>query len=157
MVPATFVFLEAFPLTPNGKLDRQALPVPDGVRPELETTYMPPRTASEQILAEIWAELLGVEKVGVHDNFFELGGDSILSIQIIAKARTAGFQLTPKHLFRHQTVAELAAVVGIELTQQARQVDEAVRLPAETTSFPEAQLSQEALDNLIAELSRTME
>ena len=108
MIPGAFVVLDAFPLTPNGKVDRQALPSPDEQRLELEVEFVAPRTAVEQTLADIWQQLLNVERVGINDNFFELGGDSILSIQIIARAAQAGIRLTPKQLFQHQTIAELA-------------------------------------------------
>jgi amino acid adenylation domain-containing protein/non-ribosomal peptide synthase protein (TIGR01720 family) len=110
MVPAAFVVIWALPLTPNGKVDRNALPAPDGIRPELERDYIPPGSQAEQTLARIWSEVLGVLRVGANDNFFELGGDSILSIQIVARAKQAGWQLTPQQIFQHQTVAELAAV-----------------------------------------------
>ncbi len=110
MIPATFVPLDELPLTPNGKVDRRALPEPDGTRPDLGTEFVAPRTPKEQILAEIWAELLRVDRVGVHDNFFELGGDSILSIQVIARANQHGLRLTPKHIFQYPTVEGLAAV-----------------------------------------------
>jgi non-ribosomal peptide synthase protein (TIGR01720 family) len=83
-----------------------------GSRPELEVAYVAPRSLEEQVLAEIWAEVLGVERVGVHDNFFELGGDSILTIQVVSRARAAGVVVTPKLLFSHQSVAELALVAG---------------------------------------------
>ena len=108
MVPAAFVVLNALPLTPHGKVDHLALPAPDQARPELKESFAAPHTPVEKILAAIWAEVLKLERVGVHDNFFELGGDSILSIQIIARANQAGLRLTPKQLFQHQTVAELA-------------------------------------------------
>ena len=108
MVPAAFVVLDALPLTPHGKVDRLALPTPDQARPELRESFAAPRTPVEKTLAEIWAEVLRLERVGVHDNFFQLGGDSILSIQIIARANQAGLRLTPKQLFQHQTVTELA-------------------------------------------------
>jgi non-ribosomal peptide synthase protein (TIGR01720 family) len=121
MLPAAFVLMEAFPLTPNGKIDRRALPDPDRERPRLEADYVEPATPVEKCLAEIWSRILGVEKIGVHDNFFELGGDSILSIQIIAQARNAGLQLTPKQLFQHQTIAALAGAVGSAPTIQAEQ------------------------------------
>jgi amino acid adenylation domain-containing protein/non-ribosomal peptide synthase protein (TIGR01720 family) len=111
MVPAAFVFLDALPLTSNGKLDRRALPEPEPARPEVAAAYVEPRTPAEQALAAIWQRVLRLERVGVHDNFFELGGDSILSILIIAQARKAGLALNPKHLFDHQTIAGLAAVV----------------------------------------------
>ncbi|MGW6618207.1 amino acid adenylation domain-containing protein, partial [Streptomyces erythrochromogenes] len=109
MVPAVFVPLDALPLTPSGKVDRRSLPAPDFRSEESATAYEAPRDATEQALTEIWAEVLGVEKVGVHDNFFDLGGDSILSIQVVSRARQAGLRLTSKLLFVHQTVAELAA------------------------------------------------
>src|SRR6185436_11101714 len=96
--------------TPNGKVDRRALPAPDGARPDLDSVYVAPRNPTEAALARIWAEVLQLEQVGVHDNFFELGGDSILTIQIVMKAKQAGWQITPKQLFQHQTLAELAAV-----------------------------------------------
>jgi amino acid adenylation domain-containing protein/non-ribosomal peptide synthase protein (TIGR01720 family) len=107
MVPAAFVFLDAFPLTPNGKLDRRALPAPD-VSGQLQDRYLAPRSAAELCLADIWAKVLGVARVGVHDNFFSLGGDSILTIQVVSRATQAGLPLTPRLLFQHQTVAELA-------------------------------------------------
>jgi non-ribosomal peptide synthase protein (TIGR01720 family) len=111
MVPSAFVLLESMPLTPNGKLDRAALPAPEMTRPALEQELVSPRNPVESLLASIWAEVLRLEQVGIHDNFFELGGDSILSIQVIARANQAGLRLAPKDLFQHQTIAELAAVV----------------------------------------------
>ncbi|MFN8569280.1 MAG: amino acid adenylation domain-containing protein [Kouleothrix sp.] len=110
MLPAAWVLLEALPLTRNGKLDRRALPAPDSGRPGLEQSYAAPRTPAEHTLARIWAELLRLERVGIHDNFFELGGDSILCIQVIARANQAGLQLQPRQLFEHQTIAGLAGV-----------------------------------------------
>lgn len=109
MVPSNFVQLKALPLTANGKIDRKALPEPETFRPEL-AVFVAPRTAVEKALAEIWAQLLSVEKVGIHDNFFELGGDSIISIQAIAKANQIGLRLTPKQIFEHQTIAKLAVL-----------------------------------------------
>ncbi len=109
MIPAAIIPLDALPLTANGKVDRQALPAPDSARPDLEEDLVAPRTPAERRLAAIWSEVLGVERVGVHDNFFSLGGDSILSIQVIARAQQAGLRLTPRQLFQHQTIAELAA------------------------------------------------
>src|SRR6185436_15438453 len=111
MVPSAFVALAALPVSANGKLDRKALPAPEeAARPALGSAYAAPRDETEAALAGIWQELLRVERVGVHDNFFALGGDSILSIQIIARAARAGLRLTARQVFDHQTVAELAAV-----------------------------------------------
>jgi amino acid adenylation domain-containing protein len=90
MVPSAFVLLDALPLSPNGKLDRRALPAPEPSRPELENRYVEPRTAEEIVLARIWADVLKVDKIGVQDNFFELGGDSILSMQIVWRLKQAG-------------------------------------------------------------------
>ncbi|MFB2973200.1 amino acid adenylation domain-containing protein [Aerosakkonema sp. BLCC-F183] len=118
MVPSSFVTLESLPLTPNGKVDRKALPKIDQMRSQLENAYVAPRNSIEQILAEIWAEVLGLEQVGIHDNFFQLGGDSILTIQVISKADRAGLSLTPKQLFTHQTIAKLAAVAALSETSK---------------------------------------
>jgi amino acid adenylation domain-containing protein/non-ribosomal peptide synthase protein (TIGR01720 family) len=112
MIPAAFVVLDELPLTPAGKVDRRALPTLEDERPELGGEYAEPNTETERVLAEIWARVLRIDRVGVHDNFFELGGDSILSIQILSHAARAGLHLTPKQMFEHQTVAELAAVAG---------------------------------------------
>ncbi len=109
MVPSAIVMLKALPRNDNGKIDRQALP-----KPEQETTkgWTAPRTPTEAQLVAVWAEVLGLERVGVHDNFFELGGDSILSLQVISRAKAQGLPLTPRHLFQHQTIAELAEAAG---------------------------------------------
>jgi amino acid adenylation domain-containing protein/non-ribosomal peptide synthase protein (TIGR01720 family) len=109
MLPSAFVWLEQLPLTTNGKVDKQQLPVPVA-KPQSE--QVAPRNAAEATLVEIWTEILG-GSVGIHDNFFERGGDSILSIQMVAKANNAGIKLTPKQLFQHQTIAELATVMEI--------------------------------------------
>ncbi|HEY3110881.1 MAG TPA: amino acid adenylation domain-containing protein, partial [Chloroflexota bacterium] len=123
MLPAAFVALDALPLTPNGKLDRRALPAPEVGADDRAEPAVAPRTPAEQTLAGVWADVLGrpVERVGVHDNFFELGGDSILSIQVIARAARAGLQLTPRQLFQHQTVAALAAVAVATPAAEAEQ------------------------------------
>ena len=121
MVPAAVVLLEEMPLTPNGKVNRKALPAPDYSREQLGREYVAPRDAAEEVLAGIWAGVLNVKQVGVNDNYFELGGDSILSIQIIARANQSGLHLTPKQLFQHQTIAELAAVAGASQVIAAEQ------------------------------------
>ena len=111
MVPSQYISLDAMPLTSNGKINRKALPEPEG---QLVTSaeYVPPGNEIEQVLADIWSEVLGVEYVGIHDNFFELGGDSILSIQIGSRARNAGLALTPKDIYEHQSILELSKVSG---------------------------------------------
>ncbi|NMX87848.1 non-ribosomal peptide synthetase [Pseudomonas sp. WS 5010] len=108
MVPAHLMVLDSMPLTANGKLDRRALPQPD---PEANRqAYVAPSNELELSLAAIWCAVLNVQQVGLHDNFFELGGDSILSIQVVSRARQAGIHFSPRDLFQHQTVQALAAV-----------------------------------------------
>jgi aryl carrier-like protein len=110
MVPSSYVFLEALPLSANGKLDRSALPPPAPLEDDGSgTEYVPPRTTVEEILAGITADLMHRSRVGVHDNFFEIGVDSILGIQMVSRARQAGLALDPTDLFRHPNIAELAA------------------------------------------------
>jgi non-ribosomal peptide synthase protein (TIGR01720 family) len=109
MVPSAVVLLDAFPLTPNGKIDRNALPAID-VSAGIEAPFVAPQTPNETILANIWSQALRVDRVGVHDKFFELGGDSILGMQVVAKANQAGLRLTLSQMFQHQTIAELALV-----------------------------------------------
>jgi amino acid adenylation domain-containing protein/non-ribosomal peptide synthase protein (TIGR01720 family) len=112
MIPSAFVQLDALPLTPNGKVDRRALPAPERSLRDAQDSYVAPRTPTEELLTSIWSEVLRAERVGVNDNFFELGGDSILSVQIVARANRAGLRLTPRLLFQHQTIAALAAAAA---------------------------------------------
>ncbi|HEY0602843.1 MAG TPA: amino acid adenylation domain-containing protein, partial [Herpetosiphonaceae bacterium] len=121
MVPNAVVLLPALPLLPNGKIDRPALPAPARLQPELEAGFAAPETPVETRLAQIWAEVLRLPEVGIRNNFFALGGDSILSIQIVARARQAGLQLTPRQIFQYQTIAELAAVAGTTTAVTAEQ------------------------------------
>ncbi|MBK5007741.1 non-ribosomal peptide synthetase [Pseudomonas sp. S32] len=109
MVPAHLVLLGSLPLTGNGKLDRRALPLPD--LEQARQHYQAPGNEVEAQLAQVWADVLNLAQVGVNDNFFELGGDSILSIQVVSRARQAGLQFSPRDLFQHQTIQTLAAVV----------------------------------------------
>jgi amino acid adenylation domain-containing protein/non-ribosomal peptide synthase protein (TIGR01720 family) len=119
MIPSAFVALGELPISANGKVDRNALPAPE---PAAEPTgYIAPGDPAEQQLARIWAEVLGVERVGARDNFFELGGDSILSIQVVSRARQAGLRLTTKDIFLRQTVGELAPFVTAERAADGEQ------------------------------------
>lgn len=93
MVPSAFIQLEALPLNANGKVDRRALPQPEELRPELATPYEAPRTATEELLAEIWTAVLRVEQIGINDDFFELGGHSLLATQVVARVNSE-FQIT---------------------------------------------------------------
>ncbi len=111
MVPAAVVVLDALPLTVNGKLDKRALPAPEYQKTNGE--YRAPTTAVEETLTAIYAQVLGLERVGVDDSFFDLGGDSILSMQVVARARAAGVVCRPRDVFVEQTVARLARVAGV--------------------------------------------
>ncbi len=110
LVPARFVTLAALPLTDNGKLDRKRLPAPKSVAEASRADRAQPQTPLERMLASIWSSTLRTEHIGLHDNFFKLGGDSILTIQIVARAREAGVRITPRQLFDHPTIAALAGV-----------------------------------------------
>jgi amino acid adenylation domain-containing protein/non-ribosomal peptide synthase protein (TIGR01720 family) len=110
MMPSAFVMLDRMPLTANGKVDRKALPAPLDTAAAQDPEAGRPETPAQAALVAIWQEVLGVARVGIHDNLFDLGGDSILIIQIVARARDAGLKLTPNQLFDHQTVAALSEV-----------------------------------------------
>jgi acyl carrier protein len=118
MVPSAFVLLDALPLSPNGKLDRRALPAPEPSRPELENRYVEPRTAEEIVLARIWADVLKVDKIGVQDNFFELGGHSLLALQILSRVREVfEVELPLRLLFEAPTIGQLKeTIVRLERT-----------------------------------------
>ncbi|MBD2540823.1 non-ribosomal peptide synthetase [Coleofasciculus sp. FACHB-SPT36] len=107
-IPSAFVTLESLPLTPNGKVDRQGLPSPGVARPNLDDAFVAPRTPAEQVLAEVWREVLKLEQVGIHDNFFALGGDSIRSIQVRSLVQNRGLNFSLQQLFQYQTISELA-------------------------------------------------
>ncbi len=111
MVPSFFESMVAFPITPNGKIDRKALPAPKIEQARASRPYVAPRGPIEAKLAEIWAEILGRERVGIEDNIFEIGGDSLLIFRIAARANEAGLQLAVRQFFRFRTIAELAAQV----------------------------------------------
>jgi natural product biosynthesis luciferase-like monooxygenase protein len=121
MVPSTFVFMESLPLTPNGKINRRALPPPPKTAPENERTFVAPRTAVEEVLAGLWSEILGFERVSVHDNFFEMGGHSLLASQLISQLRdTFQVELPLRKLFEEPTVAGLAEVLLADPQKRSR-------------------------------------
>jgi natural product biosynthesis luciferase-like monooxygenase protein/non-ribosomal peptide synthase protein (TIGR01720 family) len=121
MIPAAFVKLSEFPLTPNGKIDRRALPEPNTGRPDLQKSFVAARTEEERLLVDLWRQVLGIERIGVHDNFFDLGGDSILAVQIAVKARKANIQVNVSQVLAHQTIAELAQAVQLIETTPLQQ------------------------------------
>ncbi len=120
MIPSAFVFLDAIPLTPNGKIDRKLLPVPASIEPG--TAFVAPRTHIEQALAEVWAETLSVRRVGIDDNYFTLGGDSILSIRVRAGMLDRGFDFSIEQLFGYPTIRGLAEHVSVnQLPEESQQ------------------------------------
>ena len=121
MIPSAFVFLDALPLTANGKVDRRALPESDGWHLEAPEEFVAPATAQEEILAAVWAEVLGVERVGAHDNFFHLGGDSIRSLEVRFRAEKRGVVFSIQQLFQFPVLRDLALVAGEGSTSQAGQ------------------------------------
>ncbi len=108
MIPPQLVVLDAFPLTANGKVNRNALPAPSETLEASKREFVAPQTSAEKALAEVWQEVLGLEHVSVNDNFFDLGGDSIRSIQVHARAEKRGYEFSVRQIFQYQTIAELA-------------------------------------------------
>ena len=151
MIPAHFILLERLPLSPAGKVDRGALPAPDGARPDMASEFVPPQTAVEEVLAQSWAELLGVERVGIRDNFFELGGHSLLAMQVIVRMRDVfRVDLPLKCLYDEPTVGGLAG--GL-----ARAANDPATLEKTASVLLQlAQLSdQEVESRLVEKTSRT--
>jgi amino acid adenylation domain-containing protein len=134
MVPAFSLFLDALPLTANGKLDQRRLPIPQWQVASAEE-LVAPRTPTEELMAEIWREVLATAAIGVTQDFFAIGGDSIRSIQIVARAKRAGLHLRPSDLFQHSTIAALAALADVNAGAEA---------PA-AASLPSLQISEEHL------------
>jgi amino acid adenylation domain-containing protein len=138
MSVSAFVIMEAIPLTPNGKIDSRALPIPDSVRPK-NSDYVAPRTEVETILTNVWQEVLGVAPISIHDNFFALGGDSIRAIQIIHKARAYNLSLTARDVFRSATVSEIArSMSNAKQARASRPPLDLIKLPPQILgSLPE--------------------
>lgn len=138
MVPTAFVALEAFPLSPNNKIDRQALPSPNGVPVPSEATHVAPRNATEEKLAAIWTHVIGLKQVGIFDNFFEVGGHSLLATQVIARVRSL-FQvdLPLRTLFEAPTIAQLGTAIIQKLAEQ-EESDILARLLTELEQLPES-------------------
>jgi hypothetical protein len=128
MVPTAFVPLKALPLTANGKIDRQALPAPEPYAAQSSASFIAPRTAVEEVLADIWRDVLGLVQISVHDNFFALGGHSLLGIQVLSRVRQAfRTELPPRHLFETPTVAGLAEAL-LQYEAQPGQIAAIARL-----------------------------
>jgi acyl carrier protein len=151
MIPAAFVVLESFPLTPNGKVDRKAFPAPDGGGGDAQQ-YEEPSTPAEELLATIWKELLKLERVGIHDNFFELGGHSLLAAQLIARIRKSfAVDLAYRAVFQTPTIAGIAEAL-VQQVGSREMLDEIV-----ATVLKVEQLSEENAASLLQELRGQLE
>ncbi|MFA5921357.1 MAG: amino acid adenylation domain-containing protein [Methylococcaceae bacterium] len=153
MVPTVFVSLEKLPLSSNGKVDRKALPVPD-FTDQINREYVAPRNFKEETLASIWTEVLGLERVGIHDNFFEVGGESVVAIQVVSRVNRAGYDVTPRQIFQHQTIAELAEALKSQpqvSVRQAQANDGICLVSGEIERFSLAELDQSMLGRLLSE------
>ena len=145
MIPSAFVVLEAFPLTPNGKVDRDALPAPEGVLAPRDAVGAPPRGPVEETVASIWAAVLGLDRVGVHDSFFDIGGHSLLATQVISRLREAfGVEIPLRALFEAPTVAGLAERIEAIRRAGARREASPIEPTALVGPLP-LSFSQEAL------------
>jgi hypothetical protein len=154
MLPSAIVFMDAIPLTPAGKLDRAALPAADWNHLELVRSYVAPRSSTEQALADIWATLLRVEKVGAHDNFFELGGHSLLGTLMMARVQAAtGVELPLRALFEDPTVEGIARRIEAihQMVQEISQLD-----PGELQAHVSATSSTEVI-GLVQQLEQMTE
>jgi acyl-coenzyme A synthetase/AMP-(fatty) acid ligase/acyl carrier protein len=152
MLPSVFVMLKTLPLTPNGKVDLKALPAPDASSFECSNGYVAPRNSTEERLAAIWVELLGVERVGINDNFFESGGHSLLATRVTSRVRAAfEIELPLRTFFESPTVKGLAAWVDERLAAQSPRAVVAPRIQAR----PRGQKNLEGLLSKINQLSRT--
>ncbi|MBD2816502.1 non-ribosomal peptide synthetase, partial [Xenorhabdus sp. Flor] len=152
MVPAAFVCLDAFPLTPNGKLDRRALPAP-GRDAFARQAYEAPRGETENALAVIWGELLGIAQISRHDSFFALGGHSLLAVRMIERLRQQGLTLTARELFRSPVLSDLAQTLG---QHQTIEIPPNVITPATQqltpAMLPLVDLTQEDIDHIVRQV-----
>ncbi|MGE5215803.1 MAG: non-ribosomal peptide synthetase, partial [Chloroflexota bacterium] len=141
MVPSTFVVLDSLPLTPNGKVDRKALPAPTSSRPDLTEPFVAPRTREEELIANIWAEVLNIKTIGIHDNFFDLGGHSLLAMRVISHVRkTFAMDIAVRTLFEAPTVAGFAAALLLKQSEHAAQQElDSLLTELESLSVEDAQ------------------
>lgn len=151
MIPSSFIFLEALPLTLNGKVDKRALPKPDlsNLASRNNNQYVAPETELQRHLCALWESLLPQEKIGINDNFFAAGGDSILAIQLVSKARKEGLRFSAKQLMKHQTIAELALVLERAPDRSVFDLSLSSKISpdlAKLENFPLAKITQEEFE-----------
>jgi acyl carrier protein len=140
MIPAAFVFLDALPLTPTGKVQRNALPAPKKNRPDVDEVFVAPRTVVEQLLAEIWADVLKLERVGINANFLALGGHSLLALQLIARVRMIfQVQIPLRWVFEKENLGELAQAIAQQSTMDGVSLE---RLLTALEQLPEGEVTQ---------------
>ena len=151
MVPSAFVMMDSLPITPNGKVDRRALPAPTADRPDLREAFVAPRTSTEQQLAAIWMQTLGIQQVGIHDNFFDLGGHSLLAAQILFQIQqTFSIELALRAIFLAPTIAELAQAIADQQTGSlAEAITPALDLHAESVLDPSINITGLPIANLL--------
>ncbi|MCC5661302.1 amino acid adenylation domain-containing protein [Nostoc sp. XA010] len=153
MLPSVLILLDALPLTANGKINRQALPIPDTNRPELEAAFVAPRNPVEKEIAAIWAEVLGLEQVGIDDNFFELGGHSLLATQVISRMRKVlNVDLPLRTLFETPTVAGIAAATQAQQQQSPDTINKITSIDTEQLLTDIDQLSEKEVDALLSQM-----
>ncbi len=151
-IPSVFVVLDAMPLTPNGKLDRAALPVPNSHRPLLTTLFAAPRSSIEETLTKIWTEVLRLEQVGIHDNFFDLGGHSLAAMRLVSRViKQFQLELPLQSLFQSPTVAEMATIIMENQAKLASDAELAHMLrEVEAMTEEEVQRRLEGINSTIA-------
>jgi acyl carrier protein len=151
MIPSVFVFLDAFPRTPTGKVDHRAFPAPGGSRPDLDTAFVAARSPVEDVLAGIWGEVLGLDRVGIHDRFLDLGGHSLQAMRILTRAITTfRVDLPLRELLEAPTVAAMAARL-VQWQAQAVEDAEVARMLAELEALSEDEAQRKLAPEPIAD------
>ena len=154
MVPGVWMRLDQLPLTPSGKLDRRALPAPDMSRPQMREPFAPPQTPTEQVLSEIWSEILKVTPIGIHDDFFALGGDSLLATRLIFKTRHAlNVEIPMGTIFDVRTISRLAEHIDAAGRAEAEEAARIARLLDQLEQLPDQEVSALLKANESGELS----
>jgi hypothetical protein len=142
MIPSAFVFLESLPLAPNGKIDRHELPLPDVARPELDTVFAAPRTAVEEVIVGIWAEVLKTDQVGIRDNFFELGGNSLLAVQVASRIRHIfEVEIPLRFFFEAPSPAGVAAAI-LQASDNQQRIERTASLLLKLSQLSDAQVEK---------------
>ena len=157
MMPSIFVFMSAMPLSPNGKIDRSALPDPEQTRPELQVEYVAPRTEIEAALTEMWMQLLGLEQIGIFDNFFDLGGHSLLATKVVSRVReTFEVELPLRTIFESPTIAQLAESIANEDKTSQEDEEDFAEILATLERLSEAETSMLLKEKLETDATTTV-